>query len=251
MEKKEEYVEIDLLQLFRALLHRAWLIILAALLTGAMAFAYTQFLVTPLYKARTLMYVNNNSISLGSTQVSISQGDLTAAQSLVDTYTIILGTRTTLNDVIEKANLNYSYEQLSKMISAAAVNSTEIFYIEVTSPDPAEAELIANTIGQVLPEKISAIVDGSSVRLVDYAKVPARPSSPNAMKNALLGALVGMVISCAAIIIKQLMNDKVTGPDYLVQNYDIPVLAVIPELTSGRSGSGYYGNRYSQAGKGQ
>ena len=48
------------------------------------------------------------------------------------------------------------------MITASAVNGTEIFEIVVTNPDNQKAELIANTIADVLPKKIANIVEGSS-----------------------------------------------------------------------------------------
>lgn len=243
MRKKEDYMEVDLAKLMRALWRKAWAIILAAVIFGSAAFSYTRYLVTPLYKARTLMYVNNSSISVGSTKVNISQGDLTAAQSLVDTYIIILKTRTTLNEVIEQSGVPYTCNQLENMISASSVNSTEIFYIEVTSPDPKEAELLANTIGQVLPDKISSVVDGSSVRIVDYAVEPAHQASPSLTKNVTLGVLLGVILACGVIVIMQLRDDLIHDSDYLLQTYDIPVLAVIPELmASGKDRSGYYGS---------
>ena len=241
MEKKEDEVEIDLMQLFRALLRRFWAIALAAAIFGGAALAYTAFFVTPLYKARTLMYVNNNSLAIGSTKVSISHSDLVAAQGLVDTYTVILKTRTTLEDVIETSGISRSYEQLVGMIEAEAVDSTEIFYVEVTSSDPKEAELIANTIGQILPDKISSIVEGSSARIVDYAVEPSHKASPSLTKNTVLGILVGLVLSCGTIIVLELMDDEIHGPDYLMEAYDLPVLAVIPDLTSADKSGGYYG----------
>lgn len=244
MKENEEYTEIDLLQIFHALWHKAWVIILAAILCGGIALAYTVFLVTPQYKARTLLYVNNNALSVGDTKLSISQGDLTAAQSLVDTYTVILKTRSTLCDVIKQANLPYTYEQLSQMVDAASVNSTEIFYIDVKSPNPKEAELIANTIGVILPEKIASIVDGSSVRIVDYAVVPSKKCSPSLTKNTMLGALLGIVISCGVIVVMQLTDDQIHDPDYLSKTYEIPVLAVIPDLLTHGSGKGYYQGEY-------
>lgn len=124
---------------------------------------------TPKYEAEALMYVNNTSASLGNTSFSISSSELTAAQSLADTYIIILKARTTLNEVIEKEDLDYTYEELYDMISSDAVNGTEVFSICVTSEDPEEAKNIANAIARILPDKISGIVDGSSVRVVDYA----------------------------------------------------------------------------------
>lgn len=237
MNKNEGYTEIDIVRLFRALWHRAWAIILAAVLFGVTAFGYTQLMVTPLYKARTLLYVNG-SVSIGDAKVSISSGDLSVAKSLVDTYMVILKSRTTLNEVIEQTGLGYSYEQLKGMISCASVNSTEIFYVEVTNPNPKEAELIANTIAQVLPEKISAVVEGSSMRIVDYAVEPVHPSSPNVTRNTIVGILLGIVLTCGVIVVLELRDDKIHSSDYLIQNYEIPVLAVIPELMGNKQSYG-------------
>jgi len=239
MTGKEEVIEIDFKQLVRLLWKRLWIIVLASLLAGGGAFAYTYYFVTPLYQSSVKLYVNNTSISLGSSQLSISSSELMAAQSLVDTYIVILETRMTLNEVVQEAGLNYTVDELNNMISASAVNGTEIFEVVVTSDDPAEAENIANTIANVLPEKISNIVDGSSVRVVDYAVAATHCSSPNYAMNAAIGALAGMVLSIAAIIAIGTLDDIVRSEDYLLQTYGIPVLAAIPDMNNQKSGAGY------------
>ncbi len=242
-----DVIEIDVKKLFKALLRRMWLIILAMLLFASVAFGYTKYFVTPMYRARVLMYVNSSDISLGGTKLSISQGDLLAAKSLVDTYTVILKTRNTLSDVIEEAQLDYTYEQLHSQITASAVNATEIFQIDVVDPDPQRAALIASTIAQVLPGKIASIVEGSSARPVDWAVVPSRPDSPSMVKNVLIGALIGLVLSCALVVIQELMDDKVHDTDYLIQAYDLPVLAVIPDLMTAPRSSRYYYKKNKQS----
>lgn len=245
----DEEMEIDLLKLAKALWHRAWAIVLAAAIFGGAALGYTALFVTPLYKAEALMYVNSSDISVGGAKVSISQGELTAAQSLIKTYAVILSTRTTLNDVIEQSGVSYTYEELKDMISAESVNSTEVFSITVTSPDPKEAELLANTIARVLPEKIASIVEGTSARIVDYAVVPSQKSSPSLTKNTMIGALLGFVLACGVIVVMELMDEQIHDPDYLIQTYDIPVLAVIPDLLSEKSTNDYYQSAEQRAKK--
>lgn len=240
MNNSDKIMEVDLLRLLKAMWHKAWVIILAAVIFGVAALGITAAFVTPKYKARALMYVNSNSISVGSTKVSISEAELSAAQSLVDTYIVILNTRSTLNEVIEQTNVDYTYEELSKMISAASVNSTEVFYIEVTSTEPKEAELLANTIAQVLPEKISSVVEGSSARIVDYAVEPSKKASPNLLLNTLICMLLGGVLACCGVIAAELMDKQIHDSDYLIQAYDIPVLAVIPDLFAEKSANDYY-----------
>ncbi len=248
IKKNNDSDEIDLLEVAKALLHRWWALVLAVVIFGAAAFGYTYFFIDPLYQSSTLLYVNNSDISLGATSFTISNADLTAAQKLVNTYVVILKSRTALSEVIEEAGLNYSYEELKDMISAAAVNSTEVFEVVVTSKDPAEAERIANTIANVLPEKIADIVSGSDVRIVDYAVIPSHRSSPSYTRNTAIGMLLGLVLSAAAVILAGMFDDNIRSEDYLAQAYpDIPLLAVIPDMVGGKHSGGYYrygGNGY-------
>ena len=240
-------MEIDLMRLLKALLHRAWAIVIAVIAGALIAFAYAALLITPLYKSKALLYVNNSS-----TSVSISTGELSAAKSLVDTYTVILKTRTTLNAVIEKAGLEYTYEELYKMIETSSVNGTEIFQIVVTSPDPKEAEVIANTVASVLPEKISNIVDGSSVKIVDYAVVPSRKDSPSVTKYTMIGAVLGFILAAGVIVVMELMDNLVKDEEYLLQTYKLPVLAAVPDLDADTSSyGGYYGKNYKPSSGGK
>ena len=243
-DNRQDYDEIDLLKLFKALWNRAWLIALTMVIGGALAFSYSFFLVTPLYEATAMLYVNNSAVSLGNTKVSISSGDLTASQSLIDTYAVILKSRLTLETVIEEAELPYSYEELSNMISAGAVNGTGVLRITVTDADPVEGAKITNTIVDILPEQISTIVEGSSVQTVDYAVVPTTPASPNVTKNTLMGMLLGCFLCAAAIVLRSLMDTTIDSEEFLLENYeDIPLLAAVPDLVNDKHG-GYYGYGY-------
>lgn len=238
MEKTNTNYEIDLLQVLRRLWQKVWVIALAALIGGGAAFSYSAFLVPPLYEADAQMYVNNTSFSVGSTSLSLTE--LSAAQSLVDTYIVILNSRDTLNEIISTTGVKYDYKQLQKMLSAESVNNTEVFSITVTSDDPQEAELIANAVVDILPNRIADIVDGSSVRVVHRAIVPTEKASPNVTLFTAIGMVVGTVIACLALIILMVSDTLIHNEDYLMETYDLPVLAVIPYLYN-NSGDDDYG----------
>lgn len=237
-------VEIDLLHLVKVLWKRAWIIILCMVMLGAAAFSYALFFITPQYQAKAMMYVNNSSFSVGSTSFSISSSELSAAKSLLDIYVIILKSRTTLDKVLDKTGLDYTYEEIYAMVQATAVNSTEVFQIVATSSNPAEAKLIVDTIVEILPDRIADIVDGSSVRLVDHAILPTQRSSPSYTKYAMMGLILGFVLSCGVIIVLDLMDTTIHDEEYLYQKYNIPVLAVVPDAYETRKGSySYYYSR--------
>ncbi len=240
---ENDEIEIDLLHLVKVLWKKAWIIILCSILLGAITFSYAFYFVTPQYESKAMMYVNNSSISFGGTSLSISSGELSAAKSLLQIYIIILESRTTLETVIDIADLEYTYEELEKMVEATSVNGSEVFQIVATSEDPAEAELIVDTIVDVLPNRIAEIVDGSNVRLVDSAILPTERSSPSYTKFALIGLLLGFVGSCGVIVVIDLLDTTIRDDDYLFQRYNIPVLAVVPDANQKTSKSYAYYKR--------
>lgn len=245
-QKNEEYIEIDLMRLMKAVWRHAVAIVLAAVLCAGVGFSLAYWVVPAKYQASALLYVNNGNFSVGSTSISLS--DLSASKTLVSTYIAILKTRLTLNEVIERAGVDYSIGELKSMISASAVNNTEIFEISVTSTDPEEAAHIANTIVEVLPDKISEIINGASVRTVDLAVAPTGKSSPSYTKFAMVGALVGLLFSSGIVVIRELLDDQIHGEEDLLQTYKLPVLAAIPDMLAVQTGKGY-GSYYATAGK--
>ena len=241
MNKDNEYIQIDLMKIAQGLIKRFWIILISMILCGALMFSIATFYITPMYESSVLMYVNNSSFAVGSTSFSISSSEISAAKSLVDTYMVILKTRLTINDVIRLGGLDYSYEDLCRMIEAGSVNETEVFSVTVTSPDPHEAEHIANTIARVLPDKIASVVEGSSVRIVDYAVVPSEKVSPSITKFTAVGFVLGTLISLIVLVIIALLDNTVHDEEYIINNYNYPVLAKIPDLLdSGAKKYSYY-----------
>ena len=237
--KDEEY--IDLGQVFRVLWKYAVPILIVGILFAALFFFYAQFFVSPRYEANALFYVNNSTFSLSSA-VRISTGELSAASDLVDTYVAILQSRANMELVIEESGVGYTYEQLRKMVSAKAVNSTGLFQVTVSSNNPEEARTLANTIAVILPDKISDIVANSSVEVVDYAVTPHTRVSPSYMKYAAIGRLFGVILCSAVVLLISYFDDVIHDEDYLLESFDAPVLATIPDLMAKSPKKyGYYG----------
>ena len=244
-------LDIDLLQIAKALWDKAVLILICGIIGAVALFMYAKVMITPRYEANALFYVNNSTISLSSS-VRISTGELNAASELVDTYVAILQSRANMEQVIEETGVGYSYEQLRGMVSASAVNSTGLFRVTVNSANPEEARMLANKIAMILPQKISDIVRNSSVVVVDYAVTPHTRVSPSYMRYTAIGFLIGCFACAAVVALIDYFDDVIRDEDYLAKNFDAPVLAIIPDLTAKPSkryghsyGYGYgYGNSY-------
>lgn len=246
MEKNKDNIEIDLKRILLALWSRAWIVILAGVICAAAAFSYAYFLIAPTYASSVTIYVNNTYVD----NQGFSSSQLTAAQDLADTYMVILKSRSVLDKVAEQTNLGYTTKGLSAMISAHAINETEVFAVEVTCADYKHAAVIANAIADVLPGRIAEVVEGSSVKVVDYAVENPSPVGPSYNKYVILGAAIGFLLSAMVVILADIMDTTITSEEYLSSVYPkTPLLAVISGPGSGKAGyrkgyRGYYRGYY-------
>ena len=230
--------EINLKELFSALLRKWWLIVICTVLAGVLAFVYTDQFVTPLYQAKVTFYVNNTRST--TTTAGISSSDLATSQRLVLTYLNILKSDTILEKVADTVEENVTASQIRGMITAEALDETEVFVVKISHANPYTAANIANAIAKVAPANLEQIIDGSSTKIVDYAKVPAAPYSPNKTRNAIIGVAVGAVVAIAFAVLQVLLDVRVKSEEDLRQLSSAPVLGVIPDLTSEqKDGYGY------------
>lgn len=223
--------EIDLKELFLILWHRIWIIILVTILSGAVVFGFTRFLVKPKYTSSIKMYVNNSTTS----KANMSSSDIAAAQSLVDTYITIIQSDTLLTDVIGRSNSLYTTGQLNKMISARSLNNTEVFQVNVTSEDPNEAQALANSIADTAPEYLSDIVTGTSVKIIDRAKFSDVPTSPNILSNTMIGLVAGFMLASGLILLVSLMDTRIKTEQDLQRITDLPILGAISDFENASS----------------
>lgn len=225
----ENGLELDLKEFFCILLKKLWIVILCAAIVGTSALVYTVNFVAPQYQAKTSIYINNNS---GKTGTSVSSGDLAVALRLVASYANIIKSERVLNKVVEKTGMSLTAAQLQGMVKAEPMGETEMLMVTVTTPNPQMSADIANAIAEVAPGEITGIIEGSSAKIVDYAKVPSRASSPNYTASAVLGALVGAVLVVGILLLQMLLDGRVKHEDDITKICDIPVLGSIPQLNS-------------------
>lgn len=207
---ENDEITIDLLKLAKALWKKAWAIVLVAAIFGGAMFVHKKSGYVPVYQAKTILfasYTNSRDFSFSENAGSISQSSLSESRSMVNTCYAVLNTRMMMDAVIEKAGLSMSSDKLSGMISTATLNSSELFSITVTGGNPEEAALIANTVAEVLPEKVSMVNPNSHVDVIDRALVPGEPAAPSFLKDAAVAAFLGAFLVCGVVATKEIYAD--------------------------------------------
>lgn len=222
-------MELDLKDFFRMILKKFWIIALCAAILGTSALVYTMNFVQPQYQASTTIYINNNS---GSSNTSVSSGDLAVALRLVASYVNIIQSDKVLDKVVQETGLNLTAAQIKGMIKAEPMGETEMLMVTVKTPHPQMSADIANAVAKVAPGEITQIIEGSSAKIVDYAKVPQSPSSPNYSTSFVLGALIGAFLVIGVIVLQMVTDVRVKNEDDLAKICAIPVLGAIPQLNA-------------------
>ncbi len=230
-----ETKELDMQELAKLLLKKAWLIVVCAILSGALVLGFTLGFVAPKYQASITIYVNNKTDNQSG---SIDSADLAVALRLVTTYVNILKSDRVLEKVILESGRDLEVKDIREMLTAEPVEETEMFSVFVTTTDPKEAAEIANAIAAVAPEEIAAIIDGSTAKIIDYAKVPQYRHSPSYTLNTLIGVLAGGVLACIAIALQNFMDVRVRGEADLMRICPVPVIGMIPDIAEEVNGKG-------------
>jgi len=225
--KNEDEIEISLEEIFTILIKRLWIIVLCFVLCTAGTFIVNNYLIDEEYTASLSMYAAPNS---QDADVMASLNELNYAQKVVNTYIEILKTDDFNEAVAKASDLGYSYEDLAKMVEINAVNNTEIFEVKVTTKDPEDSFVLANTIAWLAPQKIIKVKNADAVNVVDSVRMPAEPSAPNVIKNTAIGSLSGLILGVIIAFLLEMMDKRVKDEDDLMKHFDGPILGSIPEF---------------------
>ena len=133
------------------------------------------------------------------------------------------------------------------MIESGPVNETEVMQVTVTCQDPYEAARIANGIASVLPQRITEVIEGASMEVVDSAIVDTEKVAPSITLYTAVGFLVGMLLSVAVLIIIALMDNTIHDEEYVIRTFGYPILAQVPNLNASSSKRyGYYSGGHAK-----
>ena len=245
MENQEQ--EINLAEILFLLLSRIKFIILLTIVGGGLMFAYAKFWLPLQYSSSVSIYVKNSS----ETSSTATASDLSAAKSLASTYIVILNDDVMYDKVSEMLLQAYGADQMKpfftikkddngkeyipaaqirSLVSASAVNNTEVIKITATTRDPQLSADICNDIALYAKDLLMQVTKAGSVETIGEAKVPLSASGPSVKRYTVIGALIGFVIAAAIVIILKLFDNCINSSEDIKNKFSIPVLGEIPDL---------------------
>ncbi|QCZ58326.1 capsular biosynthesis protein CpsC [Streptococcus sp. 1643] len=225
--KEQNMMEIDVFHLLKILWKRKLLIALVAFVTGAVAFAYSSFIVKPEFTSTTRIYVVNRN---QGDKPGLTNQDLQAGSYLVKDYREIILSQDVLEKVATDLKLELPPKGLASKIKVTVPVDTRIVSISVTDRAPEEASRIANSLREVAAQKIISVTRVSDVTTLEEARPATSPSSPNIRRNTMVGFLAGAVVMVVTVLLVEILDTRVKRPEDIEDVLQIALLGVVPNL---------------------
>lgn len=220
---------ITLKELYFMMVHNWYYIVGAVILALTVGVLYTWVIANPKYEATTSVIVQ---IDTSGGQTTDYNAVLTL-QRLIKTYQEFIKSDLVLDAVIAELSLEESTSQLRSNIAIVAVTDSLVLQVKYTAENPDDAAVIVNLIAQKLIEA----VDGGNypqlkdkLAVLDVAKVPLRPSSPNKPLNVVISVLAGGILGVGIVFIKEMFDNTFKSKKELESILRFPVIGSIPDI---------------------
>lgn len=220
---QNDEVEIDIGHILSILWEKILVIIATGIIVGLAGFLVSKFLITPKYESETKLYVLNRANDSATTL-----SDVQLSTQLTKDYQILVTSAPVMNQVIKELGLNMKASELASTISVDTPSDTRVLQITVTSDDPKRAKDIADKVAQVSTKKICDIMKIEQVNVIEEGSLSEEPAVDTVQKWTLIGLALGIVLSCAVIIIRSMLDDTVKTTEDVEKYFDLSTLAVIP-----------------------
>ena len=220
---QNDEVEIDIGHILSILWEKILVIIATGIIVGLAGFLVSKFLITPKYESETKLYVLNRANDSATTL-----SDVQLSTQLTKDYQILVTSAPVMNQVIKELGLNMKASELASTISVDTPSDTRVLQITVTSNDPKRAKDIADKVAQVSSKKICDIMKIEQVNVIEEGSMSEEPAVDTVQKWTLIGLALGIVLSCAVIIIRSMLDDTVKTTEDVEKYFDLSTLAVIP-----------------------
>ena len=219
----DDEIEIDLWEIFFALRARLWVILLALILGGGIATAYSKVILTPKYTSTSMVYILSKETTL------TSLADLQLGSQLAKDYKVLVTSRPVLQEVIDTLELDMEYGGLKGALVLNNPADTRILSISIEDPDPARAKAIVDSVAKISAKHIGDIMEITPPKIIEEGIVSGSKSSPHTAKNAILGGFAAAMLVCGLVVLQVILNDTIRTEEDVEKYLRLSVLAAVPE----------------------
>lgn len=221
VENNNEELEIDLSELFGLLKKRWRLIVISMVIMTLVAGVFTVFFIDKKYSSSSQIYLKPKV-----TEGIVDNTTLNVNKQMVKNYVIMLKADTILAAVGEQVGVDVG--TVKGAVSVSQVNDSDIIKVTSTTTDPGLSKAITENLITEFYESTSAILQVDNMFTLDEAKINTNPVSPNLKMNLVIGALLGIMLSCGYVFLGYMLDTRLRSKEEAERVLGVPVLGIVP-----------------------
>lgn len=224
---KNDEIVISIADIWAGIRKRLVPIILITIVIAIATGLVNYYLITPKYEATATVIVGKNKDESSDT---LQYNDVLLSQRLVDTYTVIMGSQTIYNQIVDELDLNLTPKELQSMIKISTVKDTEVIRVTVKDTIPERAMDIANECLEIFEQEIKNIMQLDNVHILDSAQMPTSPVEPKLIRNSMQAGLITLALAIVIAVLLQLADTTIKNEEDIKSITNIPIIGQIPYI---------------------
>ncbi len=241
--------DLNTKEILELLWQNKFLIIALSILGAILGYIYNNNFTKPQYTASSKIILSVTQSGEDNTYEnadrSISSGDLSLSEKLMNTYVQIIKSDSVINKVIENLNLDMKTSQLNKAIEAIPESKSTVLKVTVTLENPEQAKKIVCELENVFFERIEELYNIKTAKVLDDPTVDRNPSNIKPVRFAIIGLIIGFIVASSIVIIKELLNDNIKTESDIEKNLKLSVLTTIGHLGGRNKIAAFDGYNYT------
>lgn len=223
--RSEEFIRIE--EIADILLKRWKMILSITLLTTLTVGIISIFVIAPKYEASTKVFIGKERTD--SKDQNYNNSDIQMYQQLLKTYAEVIKTNALVEKAINASNLNTTSEEILSDLTVTPTANTQILEIKYISKDRELSKAVLDSITGEFIKTSTELIPNGNVKVIEPAKLPESPASPNNKMNIAIAFVVGLMISVGLSFLLEFIDNTFKNKEQVEQILGIPVIGAIPD----------------------
>ena len=220
---------INISEIFQVLKRKYKLIVAIVIGFVAVAGVLSFFVITPKYEAKVKLFIGKEE---SKDNLGYNSSEIQMYQKLLTTYAEIIKTEDLVQGAVTKAKIDLGKMEAKDVLNSLVVtprSDTQILEIVYKDSNPQRAVDIVDSITNDFIAKSKKLITNGNVQVIQKAKVPENPVSPNKKLNILISLVLGLMVGIGVVLLLEFMDNTFKSKEDLEKVLDLPVIGAIPE----------------------
>ncbi|MGL4875751.1 MAG: YveK family protein [Clostridium sp.] len=224
----EENINIG--EIFEVIKKQYKIILITTAIFVGLAGIFSFFIIKPKYEAKVKLFIGKEE---SKDNTGYNSSEIQMYQKLLTTYAEIIKTEDLISKAAKKNNIDLTEKMDAKSILENLVvtprNDTQILEISYKDTDKARAVSVVKGITKEFINTSKDLITNGNVKIIEEAKFPEKPVSPNKKMNMLIALVLGVMVGVGIVLLREFLDNTFKSKEDLEKVLDIPVLGAIPE----------------------